>query len=316
MAEAKDTPKKHEEILKDLLEIVDIPAEQKEKLNSGLYELEEVKTSFHDTYIAKKMAGSDEGLRSRINGETFRIIKQEINKRFDLGISNDNLLEKKWEDVFEAGMAKNVNAVKALEEQVKTPSEGADQIKTLEASLKEANEKTVMAIEDTQKANQSLEDKTKEFDGQIKQSKIGMLVTNELGKLTFRDDLSDIEKKGFNLLITEGYKFDLDDNNNLKVSDKEGNGVQNEKKTEMLTPGEVLSREATSNKLLKVNNGSQPSTNGNSTNGTSKGVTFDAFGPDKKTNGEQTPAVPEKGKPVLHPSVMKHTEQIETASQK
>ncbi len=309
---AEDTAKKHEEILKDFLEIVDIPKEQKDKLNSGLYKVDEIKDSFHETYIARKMAVSDEDIKNRINGESARLVVDYLQKGFEL--SNDDVKDKSVFDVFDTGMKIQGKKVDALSEQIKTPAEGADQIKKLEEDLKSANEKTTIAVEGQQTANKQLEDKQVEFDGQMKQSKINMLLNNELGKLTFRDDINEIEKKGFNSLISEGYKFDLGDNGNLTVTDIEGNGVQNEKKTEHLTAGQVLSMEANTNKLLKLNNGTQttqpikPSNNG-------QAITIDAFGPQNGQQQNGQPVVPEKGKPVLHPSVIKHTEQLETASQ-
>lgn len=278
--------KKPEETLKEVLDTIDLSEEHKEKILSGEYDPEEnLKTPFQDTFISRKLARNDEDLKKEHIGTFSRRVGDFMRKEF--GLTQSQIEDKKYEEIFEMGKEQWDNKLKELEGKVENPQTNDEELTKLQESLNKEKEKAKKLEEDlfnTNKEKQEIQDNTQK---QLKEFKIGHLLMEKKNKLTFKDDITPLEKEGFNTLINNKYKFDLEEDK-LIVTDTDGNKIKNEKNTDYLGVEDILSIEAVNNKIAKMNNST----------------------PEKKKPFTPTPREEGKNQPRLHPNVSKFKERL------
>src|SRR3990167_7486955 len=122
------------------------------------------------------------------------------------------------------------------------------------------------------KTAQEYEGYKKEVVNKFKSSNINRFKKEALGKLEFKQDITPVEKMGFESVLNEKYDFDLDENESPFIKDKKtGQRIASKKVIgQFMTAEEILNEELIANKLAKINkDGGKPAyqQNGNSQNG-------------------------------------------------
>lgn len=236
--------------LKDVLAELDIHPEDLSKLT-----IEEFRKLRDEKFIGRAVVAEDPEIVKAITGKALGSINTAINGAFkDLGVelSNEDTKGKKVEEIirFAVGKAKD-----ALEEIKKKGSDGND--KKLNDALKqlEDEKKKRGETEELLKNSQALiEQQKKEFDGNVKAFKLNHKLAEEKAKIPLSETADDFKKRGFDVVFNETYKVDIDENEQLIVTDKLGNRVQNPTKTGFLGFAEVYKSELDKAGMIKKNN--------------------------------------------------------------
>lgn len=99
------------------------------------------------------------------------------------------------------------------------------------------------------------EKKQGELNESIKNTKRDYLVTKEKEKaVKWKSGITELEKIGFETAFNQKYSPDIDENDNLIVTDKKGNQIPNPKKAgQFLSFAEVLEMEGVGNKVWEIN---------------------------------------------------------------
>ena len=153
-----------------------------------------------------------------------------------------------------------------IEELKQKSGDGGDaKIKALESEVEKFKNKFHEEKNLRTSAIAEWEQKEQELNGRVKNVKRDFLVTKEREKaVKWKTGITDIEKVGFESLFNNKYTPDIDDNDNLIITDKKGNQIPNPKKAgQFLSFAEVLEMEGIANKVWEVNphaakNQSQP----------------------------------------------------------
>lgn len=249
MAEIKD-------VLKGVLTGLDLPEIDTliEELEKDEKKVEDVDTLIKEKFIARKLAPQDTDINKHITGKVTGLFNNKFKKKFEL--ENDEIDGKPWEEIVDHIHEKHAEEVKKLKEDAESKNDD-EKVTKLTTELEEVKGKLKIKGEEIMTANKEKEELQSDFDGKVKSFKIDSLLNGAKTKLSFRDDIKDMEKEGFNAVIKNNYKFELDDDK-LKIFDKEGEPVQNDKKTELVEVDELFTKLATDNGLLKMNPGGEP----------------------------------------------------------
>lgn len=106
--------------------------------------------------------------------------------------------------------------------------------------------------ESAQTFKQEKEDLTSEYEGKILTSNLNAKKRSAISKVSYRDDISSLEKQGFDTILNQ-LNWALD-GENLTVKDAEGQTIMNESKTKELSVDEIITNLAEENGVLKNNN--------------------------------------------------------------
>lgn len=211
------------------------------------------------------------------------------------GLTNEEVKDKKWEEVMELGTAK----LKAeTEELKKTAGQGNDEaLKEALAKIEKAN-KTALEFKAANEALQStLEKTTGEYEGKLKGLKAGNIWESAKNKVLpkLKSDMSPAEKLGYEASIRD-FVLDFDEKDTPVVKDKEGNMIKNPNKAgAFLNPEEVLEHKALELNLIKKNTG-----NG----GQQVNPNFFAGGQNQSQNNGADPMKNPQGR-TIHPNALK-----------
>lgn len=214
------------------------------------------KEAFESTYIRRENVTQDESITSQIIGRRMGSLDTAINRTFkNAGLELDTE-GKKVEEIIEMG-------VSAIQDRYK------DQISKLEdEGLKNSDEALIEARklqekwENKYKEEKALRESTanefsaykEESANRIRQNTIGSFVEQAYNRATFREGITELESKGFKDIIKESYKFDLDENNTLVVTDVEGKRIPNEKISgTFMSFDDVIMQESIKHKLYPIN---------------------------------------------------------------
>lgn len=228
-----------------------------------------------------------DGILSYIGIEDFENFKDEFPKKFltvDTAINNDKVIsavtgkrvktiESALLDVFklvDPTVSKSKLGEKPLETNIEELTGMLNtKFTELETKSKHGNDKRVDDLlkekEDIQKSyiaekevNQRL---TSEFDtfksdsaNNIKTYKVNHQITELKVKLPFIDDVTELQRVGFETILNSKYKFDLDENDKLRVLGVDGKPIQSKARAAIAEPYEILEYELEVNKLKKNNN--------------------------------------------------------------
>lgn len=231
------------ETFKAFLKELDLPEDLAEK------PIDEVKTKFHEEFVARKIADSDPDIVNRITGSRLGKITNFMKQNF--AFEEAEVKDKTLEDVI--GMA--AKKVKSEMDTLKAQLEGKN------PDAKEWENKIKGIQDERDKFKKMAEDKEQEFEGfrtqaltEQKNLKLGYALNGLRSKIEWSEQATDISKKGFDAHIHENYKFDFNEAGDLEVFGKDGNKIQNGKKTGFLTAEEVFKTEAQKHNLLKLTN--------------------------------------------------------------
>ena len=234
----------------ELLGLLDAPKDLVDGLEKGEKTVDDFKTYFQTTFIAKSMALEDSEIKNALIGKALGSVTTKAKTAF--GFENKDIEGKKIEDVIAMGVEKFQAEISDLK---KLQSEGGDKAVTaLQAKLSKA-EKDALDYKTLADTNASLyDDEKKNSAGKIKQFMLGNILSSAKAKITFKDGISEIEKVGFETLLQKNYKIDLSETGEAEIFNTKGEKIKNETGNKFLNLDEVLMIEAKKNNLLKQNN--------------------------------------------------------------
>lgn len=222
-------------------------------------EIEPFINDYDKKFVPRDKAHEFDDVKTQATGERMKMITAKLRQVLEdvvPGVSFADLHNKRVEENLDFLKEKFTGIKTDLESKLKDGSDKRvndltkqmeDKDKTISA-YKEANEKLSTEY-DTFKT-------TKETD--IKKYKIGHQLNEVKSRIAFRDDVTDIEREGFNSYLNNNFQFDLDEKDNLLVKDKEGKPILNKKAAGKISePFDIMSEIAESNKLMKKNNAEQ-----------------------------------------------------------
>lgn len=170
------------------------------------------------------------------------------------GLTESDIKDKKIEELIDLIGERHTSEVTTLKE---SATKGNDEKLT---SLTEELEKQKKAAkkykEDLESISTTYQKDQENWKGELKNYKIKTLRDQELSKVPFIDNLTPLQKKGYDITISEKYKLDLDETGEkLVILDDKGEPIQNPKKVgSYFAPSEVFVNEAVSNNIFKQNN--------------------------------------------------------------
>lgn len=217
---------------------------------------DKVLETFNAIYIKREDAIRDDGIKDKITGKRLG----EITTYFLKSIGKENSYahgeDKKplrFEELTNKFIAdlelekKTIaeNSKMGVDERVTKAERDAEKFKKERDGYKDKFESTTTEFESYKK------DSSNNLDNVLLKYKI-----NEFkSKIPFVDDITDIQRKGYESTLNDSYIFEFDEKKeNILVKDKAGNFVNSKEKAGFASVEEILSRVADDGKILKKNN--------------------------------------------------------------
>ena len=244
--------------IKELLTLLDAPAELVEGLEKGEKTVDDFKAFFQSNFVNKAMAVEDEEIRSKVTGRVLGGISTFM--KTEGGFQKADIKDKTPEDIFKMYKA-NMEA-KVADLTAASGQNSDEAIKTWEAKYKKVEQERddYKGMADTN--FKGWEEEKANASQKIKSFKLNNIVSGVKSKVPFKDGISEIEKAGFDFYINSNYKIDLNDNDEPEVYNTKGERVKTETGNKFVGLEDLILGEAKKNNLLKLNNaqGGQPAT--------------------------------------------------------
>jgi hypothetical protein len=234
--------------LKDILTYVGIEAE-----NIG-----DFKKKFDETYLRKENALDWDKLNAeigKVKGGIETAIKRQA-KAFGVEFQPEELKDKKVEEIIEITLKKITENADAALKAVKEESKKAkpQEVQELLEKLNKLTDKANQYEQINADLKKQMEQKEAEFNNSIKSIKKNLQLENLWGSIKFRSDVDPLQIKGFKADINEKYKFDLNEKEDLVITDLDGKFIPSSAKHGAIkTPAEVITELAAAAKILSVN---------------------------------------------------------------
>ncbi len=217
------------------------------------------KSAVDEKFVLRANAKDDAQIIKDVTGKVTGSITTKLKANFKaagIELSGDDIEGKKVEEIVELGFGKlneaHTTTVTDLKGQIGNSDEEA--IKAIQDKLdtEQKSHKEVKDLLDTTK-NDFDTFKT-EAAGREKTVKIDTFRGQAMDKLKFKEGLTDVEKAGFNSIVNQNFKIELDDAGAAFITDGDGNRIKSEQATgEFKSIDEVFESEATKAKLLASN---------------------------------------------------------------
>lgn len=240
--------------------IKDLKLEEAQELLSyiGIEDAEKFKDEFNARFFTKEAALTNDEIRKTIVGKRMTEIEGAVLKLGKLvmpDITRSKLSEKAIEENIEELAGAFGSKFTELQELAKAGND--KRVNDLEKQL-EDREKSAKAYKElADKIAGEYEGYKTETANSIKSYKINHQYEQLKSQLPWVDDVTDVQRIGFDTFVKSNYQLDLDEKDNLIVKDKDGKPVQSKQKAAMADPMEILDSILDSNKLKKNNNGKQ-----------------------------------------------------------
>ena len=192
-------------------------------------------------------------------GKTFGSATSGIHKQlktFGVELSNEDIKDKKFEDIIDIGLKKMVEQHTSVLEEVKKQSstKPSEREKELEEKLKkrDSDYSVIELANKTQK--EQFETERSNWATQAKNQKLSN-ATEKLWAGYQWGTTDQLKQSGFKSITNEKYAFDIDEKDNLIVLDKKsGQKIPNPKvNSTFLSPEEVLQKEGIEMQVYKLN---------------------------------------------------------------
>jgi hypothetical protein len=222
----------------------------------GDADLEKVKSHIQTNFVHTNLLTEHEAVKKLIDNEAGRVygtLETKLKKAvkdldFDLEEVKDKPTLEKLDYILNDKVKGKINALK--EETTKSLDE---KTKTLSEELTKAQKQAKEYAELTQSLQGKLSETEETYKGQLKNYKLNTKLTEIKSSIPFSKDVDEFRLIGFNTKLSENYKFDLDENENIIALDKDGNRVTNSNKTGFLEAKDVILSYAEQAKLLAKN---------------------------------------------------------------
>lgn len=231
--------------LKDILDYLDL---------GEVTDIDGLKAKFSEKFVPKSSIPDEEKIKSKTTGAIIGSLNQAFKKKF--GFTNEEIENKKWEDLFEAGISKKEKEIEELKLAASQTNDTV--IKELNEKLSKANESVKNYKEQFEGQGKQFEDFKKIASEERKKDKLSYIFTDAkskvLPKLVKMDELT---RAGFEAYIRENLFLDLDESGEIIVNDKEGKRFANPNKAgSFMRPEEALEFISSKLGVLEKNNGS------------------------------------------------------------
>jgi hypothetical protein len=221
---------------------------------------EDFKTNFTKKFGIKDDLLNDKDFVGKIFGKRVGSIESAVKsqaKKMGIDFTKEEIEGKPVEDIVELSFNKiaelNKNAMDKFEKESKGTVD--EQVKTWKEKQKATEDK----LKDTEgllaKTTQDFEGYKKDTVTKYKQDNINNYKKSVLGKLEFKQDITPVERVGFEAVLGEKYDFDLDENNAPYIKDKKSGQRIPSKKVigQFMNAEEILQEELIANKLAILN---------------------------------------------------------------
>lgn len=218
----------------------------------GITEVKDIadfKSKFNENHISREMALKDDEIKSKITGAAygsmFRAAKRtfkDLGAEFDAGEVEDNDVMK----LFEVGKTK----VSTKLEELTSKAPDADKWQK-ELAKKDQKLNDVMGLLESTKTK--LTEVEAEKVTAVKGVKLDIARKDIFGKLKFSETVGEVGRRGFESIVSEKYKLDIDDETGAAIilDAKTNARIQSPaKSTEFATPEEIFTAEAENLQLL------------------------------------------------------------------
>ena len=220
---------------------------------------EQLLSEFDTKFITKEAAIKDETIKSKITGEVLSSV--EVNFKRDLKeigieLSADEIKGKKLSEVQKIGISKAKDFFESQINDLKTKAgQGNDEKvkekeKELEAWQKKFSDLKGLHDSTTNEFNSFKQNTESEKRNSIKSS----LYEDTMSKIKWKDKSTDLEMAGIRTIINSELSFDLNENNQLDVFDKNNQRLKSKVKAgEWMTPKEAIEEIVERNNMIQKN---------------------------------------------------------------
>ncbi len=220
---------------------------------------EDFKSQFDTKFGVKELLLKDPAFTGKIFGQKIGSIEAKVKsnaKKMGVDFTPEELKDKGVEDILELSFTKIAAINKQAMDDLEKASKGSvdEQVKTWKDKYQ--------SVESKLKDTEGLLTKTStEFEGfkneqvtKVKTDTILNFKKSAIGKLEFKQDITPVEKMGFESVLNDKYVFDLDETGSPFVADKKGQRIPSKKTTgTFMSADEILQEELIANKLAKIN---------------------------------------------------------------
>lgn len=229
------------------------------------YKVEDIKTvddfkaKFDTEFGRRETLLKDPKFVNEIYGKKVGSIEAKVKanaKKMGVEFTPEEIKDKGVEDILELSFTKIAALNQKAMEDAEKASKGTvdEQVK----SWKDKHQALESKFKDTEKL---LTNTSTEFDTFKKEAVVAQKTRTvnqfrqaALGKLEFKQDITPLERAGFESVLNEKYVFDLDDAGKPFVANKKGERIPSKKVTgQFMEAEEVLQEELLANKLSKLN---------------------------------------------------------------
>lgn len=242
--------------LKDLLNFLNIEDVTDET------DFDEFKKKFNERFA---LASSIEEEKGKL-GERMGIAEKEIKKLFKsqgVEFEEGETKDKSLEEIVKIGSEKLTESHQSKIKELKDAAGKTDdkKLKELEAKLEKQQSQWDQDREQLDKVKSELDEKQQNWEQEKTTWKINEQVKSAKSKIPVIDKISEIQKRGFDSLISDKAKFELDEEGSVwPVDPKTGKKFENPDKTgEYLNLESFLKNQAIEAGIYKQNGGGSPS---------------------------------------------------------
>jgi hypothetical protein len=252
--------------------------------------IDDLKPDFEKTFVRKSSLNEDSDVVKSVMGRVFGSQENELKKiakQFELDVdfdSDDYKSNKKLSEKANFILSKyqEKSASEVNEWKSKAGLGNDEKVKTLETKYEKAKREKAELEELLSHTKGEYENLQKSSSEQLKNVKIDVKRKDFYGKIKYKSDMTDLEKEGFESKIAKNYIFDIDENDDLIIKTAKGERIPSPKVVGTYkSPLEVLEEEATTGKIIQMNN-----SGGNPAPAAAKVIT--------SNTGQQLPASPER----------------------
>ncbi len=221
----------------------------------GIEDADKFKDEFGQKFFTKESAISNDEIISAVTGKRIKTLESkflEIVKEFDPTITKSKLGEKHLEEAMDDYIPVFKTKLSELESKAKSGND--KKVSDLEKQYDDLNKSYQAQKEVTDRIESEYNKYKEESTNNIKSYKINHQLSELKNRIPWIDGMTEIQKAGYDTVLSSNYKFDLDEQDRLRILDKTGKPVQSKAKAAIADPLEILDLIAEENQLKKKNN--------------------------------------------------------------
>lgn len=212
--------------------------------------------AFNQKFVPKETAHEYDDVKAKVIGKRMGEINSQLvafGKAIGQDVSYEKLKEKKVEEVLSD--FSNVVSTRFQELESKAKDGHDKKLNDLQKELEEKSKSVTSYKEALEQVQTQLQEKESQFTNEIKNFKIQTKLKDVKASVNWVDGITDVQRAGFDTIIGSNYRFDLDENDNVVVTDKDGKLIPlKDKAGAFADVNSVFASVAEQNGLVKKNN--------------------------------------------------------------